>query len=249
MYKLIYLSVFIAVLAACNNNTTPGTQGDSTAAATPVKTVIKPVTGTYQGTLPCADCPGMDYQVTLFDDHTFSELVAYQGRGLGIAQVETGTWKQLSDSTVLIEKKTDSSSFLAADGKLLLLDREGKRIEGALATNYVLKPVEGGDRRAQLAEKAKAGILFSAHGNEPGWALNLERKKLLFYTMNGDSVQVALPAARPNTDTLKVYTTPQITIQIRNTMCMDDMSGLMQPNTVDIQIKDKVYHGCGQYIK
>ncbi|SEW18177.1 copper resistance protein NlpE N-terminal domain-containing protein [Chitinophaga arvensicola] len=249
MKKILLLPVLLSALAACNNNTT--TSGsDSSVPHTPSATRTAPVlTGTYQGTLPCADCPGMDYQISLFDDHTFSELVAYQGRGQSIASVETGTWKQTSDSTVVIQKKTDSSSFLSAEGKLLLLDTKGKRIEGVLASNYILKPVEGGDRRQLLAEKSKVGIRFTANGNEPGWTLDLDKQKLRFRNMNGDSLQVSLPPAQPNTDTLKVYTAPGITVSIRNTMCADDMSGLMKPNTVQVQVKDKTYQGCGEYIK
>lgn len=249
MKKSVILPLLLAFITACNNNH-PTQQTDSTlhntTSGTPAAT---PITGTYQGTLPCADCPGMDYQVSLYDDHTFSELVAYQGRGQGVASVETGTWKQTSDSTVMLQKKTDSSSFLAAEGKLLLLDTKGKRIEGVLASNYILKPVEGGDRRKIFAEKLKSGIRFTANGNEPGWNLDLDNKKISFHTMNGDSIQASLPPARPNTDTLKVYTTPGITVSIRNNMCSDDMSGLMRPNSVQVQIKDKTYSGCGEYLK
>ncbi|MGF6926442.1 putative membrane protein [Chitinophaga sp. W2I13] len=228
----------------------PPPQNDSTTQkSTPGIPPPAVITGTYQGTLPCADCPGMDYQISLFDDHTFHELVAYQGRGQGIASVETGTWKQTSDSTVMLQKKTDSTSFLASEGKLLLLDTKGKRIEGVLASNYILKPVEGGDRRQLLAEKTKAGIRFTANGNEPFWSLDLDNKKIRFNNVNGDSLQATLPPAKPNTDTLKVYTTPDITVSIRNTVCTDDMSGLMKPNTVQVQVKDKTYQGCGEYLK
>ena len=253
MKKKFIFPVLLIMIAACNSNQPPASQADSTLSNTGTDTVTTatpapPVAGTYQGTLPCADCPGMDYQLSLYSNHSFSELVAYRGRGQGIASVDTGHWKQATDSTVILEKKKDSSSFLLAEGKLLVLDAKGNRIGGVLASNYVLKPVEGGDRRALLAEKAKASIRFTANGNEPGWTLDLDKKKIYFHTMNNDSLQVSLPAARPNTDTLKVYTTKDITVSIRNTMCIDDMSGLMRPNTVQVQVKDKTYQGCGEYI-
>ena len=249
MKKSVILPVLLVVIAACNNNHPPQQANSTLQNTTPRNAVASHITGTYQGTLPCADCPGMDYQVSLYDDHTFSELVAYQGRGKGIASVETGTWQQTSDSTVIIRKKTDSSSFELTEGNLLLLDTKGKRIEGVLASNYILKPIEGGDRRQVLAEKGKSGIRFTANGNEPGWTLDLDNRKISFHTMNGDSLQATLPPARPNTDTLKVYTTPGITVSIRNSMCSDDMSGLMRPNSVQVQIKDKTYQGCGEYLK
>ncbi|WP_160712365.1 copper resistance protein NlpE N-terminal domain-containing protein [Chitinophaga solisilvae] len=249
MRKLIYLPTLIAVLAACNNSgKQPGTDSTGTITPSAPGNAIH-LTGTYQGTIPCADCPGTDYQVSLFDDHTFTELMAYQGRGQGIAYTETGSWKQINDSVVMLQKKEDSSSFLASDGKLLLLDREGKRIEGALASNYVLKPVEGGDRRDIFAQKTAAGINFTANGNEPFWSLDLDKKNIIFQSMGGDTIKVALPAPNPNTDTLKTYTTPQITISIRNKVCSDDMSGLMHPNAVEVKVKEQQFHGCGQYLK
>ncbi|MBC9931435.1 copper resistance protein NlpE N-terminal domain-containing protein [Chitinophaga qingshengii] len=252
MRTLIGLSALFAVLTACNNHPTTQTGTDSATGGTTTPkatTTATHITGTYQGTLPCADCPGMDYQISLFDDHTFTELVSYQGRGQGIAYTEKGTWQQINDSIVSIKKKTDSSSFLASENKLLVLDKQGKRIEGALASNYVLKPVEGGDRRDILARKASDGVTFTANGNEPFWSLDVEARKIKFYTAAGDSVLATLPAARPNTDTLKVYTTPQLTVSIRNVMCTDDMSGLMRPNTVEVKVKDQTYHGCGEYVK
>lgn len=76
MKKSILLPVLMAAMAACNNNA-PANQTDSTLQNTTSGTpAVIHITGTYQGTLPCADCPGMDYQVSLYDDHTFSELVA-----------------------------------------------------------------------------------------------------------------------------------------------------------------------------
>lgn len=246
--KKILLLIGLFSLPACNSQTANnGADSSNTTSQHPVGQPPK-LTGTFQGTLPCADCPGINYQVTLFDDHTYSELTAYQGRGMNLATVEKGTWKQLSDSTVLIQRKKDSSSFLLSDGHLLLLDPKGRRIEGVLASNYVLNAIEGGDKRKLYEQKRQEGIEFTANGNEPGWTLDIDRKQITFRDMNGEEIQTALPAPKPNLDTLKVYTTPKITVSIRNTLCTDDMSGIMRPNTVQINIKDKVFQGCGEYL-
>jgi uncharacterized lipoprotein NlpE involved in copper resistance len=248
--KKTLLSALVLITLACNNK--PANSGSESAdniGKTDSSHVFTPLHGTFQGTIPCADCPGINYQITLFDDHTYSELTAYQGRGMDIATVEKGTWKQLSDSTVVIQRKKDSTSFLATDGHLLVLDAKGHRIEGMLASNYVLNAVEGGDRRTLLAGKQQKGIAFTANGNEPGWTLDIDRKQIYFHTMNGDSLKVALPSPRPNLDTLKVYTTSNLTVTIRSTVCTDDMSGLMRPNTVLVKYKDQAFQGCGEYIR
>ncbi|RFS22387.1 hypothetical protein DVR12_11275 [Chitinophaga silvatica] len=253
MQKSLLLAIGLFALA-CNNKRA-GSNSDSTNNTTGTHQMTK-LTGTFQGTIPCADCPGINYQITLFDDHTFSELTSYQAKGMNVegipmnvANVENGTWKQLSDSTIMIQRKADNASFLAEDGHLLLLDPKGRRIEGVLAGNYVLNPVEGGDRRTLFAQKRQQGINFTANGNEPGWALDIDHKQIYFHTINGDSIKTALPSPQPNSDSLKVYTTKNITVSIRNTLCTDDMSGLMRPNTVQITYKGKTYRGCGEYLQ
>ncbi|MFB6455783.1 copper resistance protein NlpE N-terminal domain-containing protein [Chitinophaga sp. Hz27] len=247
MHKILLFAVFVATMAACNNPSTQEKQKEATDSTG--KSPVTHLTGTYQGTLPCADCPGMDYQISLYDDHTYSELRSYQGRGQNMATVETGTWKAVNDSIAMLEQKNDSTSFLASAGKLILLDKAGKRIEGVLASNYELKPVEGGDMRTLLAEKKSSGVNFYASGNEPFWSLELDKKNIRFKTANGDSVYIPLPGPATFTDTLKIYKTSQITINIRSTSCADDMSGFMRPNTVQLTIGDKTYSGCGQFIK
>ncbi|WP_167014508.1 copper resistance protein NlpE N-terminal domain-containing protein [Chitinophaga sp. Cy-1792] len=247
MHKILLFSVLLATMAGCNNNNTQEKQTEIRDNAG--KSAQTHLTGTYQGTLPCADCPGMDYQISLYDDHTYSELKSYQGRGLNVAYVETGTWKAVNDSVAMLEQKMDSTSFLASEGKLVLLDKAGKRVEGVLASNYELKPIEGGDIRKLLSDKKTNGVNFYASGNEPFWSLELDKKNIRFKTANGDSIYVPLPGLTMNTDTLKIYKTKDITINIRNTACSDDMSGFMRPNTVQLTIGDKTYSGCGQFIK
>ncbi len=248
MLRNVLFFALLTGLAACNNHSAHQTQDSLQTHTTPSGSVTH-ITGTYQGTLPCADCPGKDYQISLYDDHTYQDLVSYQGRGNNIASVETGTWKAVNDSIVMLERKNDSSSFLAAEGKLVLLDRAGKRIEGVLASNYELKPIEGGDRRVLLASKKTAGINFFASGNEPSWTLDIDKKKILFKMAAGDSISTSLPNPSTNLDTLKVYKTKDITVTIRSTTCADDMSGYMRPNTVQLQVGDKTYSGCGEFIK
>ena len=250
MRGLLFFITLTMAFAACNNNNkTAREQQDSIRIHQTAPGQTTKLAGTYQGTLPCADCPGIDYQISLYDDHTYSELTAYQGRGENIATVETGTWRAVNDSIAMLEKKNDSVSFVAAENKLILLDKAGKRIEGMLASNYILKPVEGGDRRQLLADKKTQGVTFYANGNEPFWQLELDKKNIRFKTPGGDSIYTPLPAPALNTDSLKVYKGKGITINIRPTACADDMTGYMRPNTVQLQVGDKTYSGCGEFIK
>lgn len=256
--NFLFLLVF-AFFVACNGGSGGGNATDSNAlppASSPGTDILSPaskVTGSYQGTLPCADCPGIDYQISLYDDNHYKELMVYRDRNEGKAFIDTGSWKMENDSVIQLVRR-QPQRFLFEDGKLFSLDQEGQRITGALADNYILRPVEGGRNYTLLKEKAAAGIDFWAVGNEPGWTLELDRQKtILFKDMEGDSLRLPAPRPRPDTDTLRVYTAKtekaEFILTIRHRACVDDMSGFMRPYTVEVQFKEKNYRGCGEYLQ
>lgn len=256
-YPSFLFAALLGILSACGGgNKQPAV--DSTAASvsdSPYANISSPaakVAGSYQGTLPCADCPGIDYQISLYDNSRYEELMVYRDRNNNRASIDTGMWKLENDSIIILARR-EKQKFLFEDGKLYQLDQEGKRITGALADNYILRPVEGGGNREHLEAKAKAGVDFVASGNEPFWSLEIDlKKKMTFRTMNGDSLLTPLPPPRPNTDSLKVYSAKteagQLTVTLRNSACSDDMSGFMRPYTVEVKMKEQIYRGCGTYL-
>ena len=260
MRNLIFLFAIISgMYAGCNGSGRRGTTADSSAsspAGNPGSDISSPASkaaGTYQGTLPCADCPGTDYQISLYEDQRYKELMVYRDRNEGRAFIDTGVWKMDNDTIIELVGQ-QPQQLLFEDGKLYRLNREGQRITGALADNYILRPVEGGSNYTQLREKAAAGIDFWAAGNEPGWSLEMDRQKTIaFRDMDGDSLRVPAPRPQPNTDSLKVYTAKtekaEFILTIRHRVCTDDMSGFMRPYTVEVQVKDKKFKGCGEYLQ
>jgi hypothetical protein len=50
--------------------------------------------GVYRGTLPCADCAGIETTLTLRRDGTFTLSRQYQGREMFTAPLETGRWRR-----------------------------------------------------------------------------------------------------------------------------------------------------------
>jgi uncharacterized membrane protein/uncharacterized lipoprotein NlpE involved in copper resistance len=258
-YRTILFAVTLGALAACKGEGGRQNGTDSSHAVTadsPGSGISGPASkavGTYQGTLPCADCPGIDYQISLFEDQHYKELMVYRDRNEGKATIDTGLWKMENDSVVSLVGR-EPQRFLFEAGKLYHLDREGGRVTGALADNYILRPVEGGRNYRQLREKAAAGADFWAVGNEPGWTLELDREKTIFFQdMNGDSLRMTTPRPKPDTDTLQVYTPKhektEFILTIRHRACIDDMSGFMRPYTVEVQVNDKNYRGCGDYLR
>lgn len=97
-------------------------------------------TGSYKGTLPCADCTGIEMLVSLYSDNTYRVLRRYAGRGDDLIE-EKGTfeWDQQGRFITL---STDNSKYLVGENRLFYLDKDGHRITGALAENYILDKLD-----------------------------------------------------------------------------------------------------------
>lgn len=67
--------------------------------------------GTFSGTVPCADCPGIDATLALSPDGTFVLTQDRQGDEAGDGQVD-GTWTAEADDTLI---RLDPNSKTAED--------------------------------------------------------------------------------------------------------------------------------------
>lgn len=99
--------------------------------------------GTYKGTLPCADCEGLETEVFLKADLTYPIKTKYLGKGNEIIE-EKGNfnWNNAGNTIVLSGNKNRPNQYFVGENKLIQLDMSGKKIEGTLADNYVLKKVQ-----------------------------------------------------------------------------------------------------------
>ena len=108
------------------------------ARSTPSETSLSVLPATFLGMLPCADCPGIRYQVNLFPDHTFVSRMTYEGRNLSLDH--HGRWQLTSEGKVLVLLGEDQAQerFAVRDVHTLRkLDIEGHEIESKL--NYDIK--------------------------------------------------------------------------------------------------------------
>ena len=101
--------------------------------------------GTYSGIIPCADCPGIEIQITLNFDNTFRMTRKYVDRE------DTGSdysgeiqWSEDGGSITLIglDGKEFATQFRVGENALTQLDMEGNVITGSLASNYILTKVD-----------------------------------------------------------------------------------------------------------
>lgn len=119
---------------------TPATAADPAlaAAANPVDFDMRAFAGTFSGTLPCADCLGIDSKIELAGDGTYKLDETHQGKqdgnvkGDGNWTVEEGGARLRLDPN----SKSDEDRLFAIAGKdeLHLLDKDGKPIDSAFTT-------------------------------------------------------------------------------------------------------------------
>lgn len=94
--------------------------------------------GDYRGVLPCADCEGIETQISLRADNTYEYASKYVNKSDDIF-MRKGRWK-LDDSIVTLDGV--DYKFRLGNGILTQLDLQGEAIEGELAKDYILAKVD-----------------------------------------------------------------------------------------------------------
>lgn len=97
--------------------------------------------GIYEGTLPCADCFGMQTKLVLKKDKTFLLRTVYKGKSDELIE-KSGSF-QWNDSKNGITLHMDGKpsldhQYLVKENQLLKLDRKGNKISGDLKDKYKL---------------------------------------------------------------------------------------------------------------
>lgn len=94
--------------------------------------------GTYEGTLPCADCPGIKATIELKDDNTFTKHFEYLDRDVEFTETGKIEWHKNGNSITLISEGGEKQQFKVKEGRLVMLNTDGEEITGQLADHYVL---------------------------------------------------------------------------------------------------------------
>lgn len=97
--------------------------------------------GTYRGVIPCADCPGIKTEITLYNDLNYIFSRQYLGKSDSV-YIEKGTFRW-NDAGTQIRFNTPAGEpggnhFFVGENNLVMLDAFGNKIEGALIENYRL---------------------------------------------------------------------------------------------------------------
>lgn len=244
------LSFILFVLISCNGQKNQQETADFEAEQSDLN-----LPAIYTGTLPCADCPGINYQLIIKDDG-FTELSQYQDRSPATFE-ETGTWKITDDTLTLIGlEDLILKRFLVNDTSLTLLNMNNQRITGELADMYILERTEDQDSiRIHHQELAEQGFTFFAAGNEPFWSLRIDSLNQLIFETPDSSIhfgevnqsiienEMSLDASTDST---------QLSVQVQDEYCQDSMSGYLFPLTITATMQPSgtdSLKGCGLFLE
>lgn len=170
-----YATIVVFAIAACQTKKTASNDN-----ADPAHNSRNSVdwAGTYQGTLPCADCPGIRYTITLNGDNSYLLKTRYLEKGDSVF-TESGTfsWDENGGKITLADR---GEKFQVGENRLFHLDMEGNRITGNLADHYILTKFTGEitNRYWKLIEVNGQTVADGSTQKEPYIQLNTEGNRL-----------------------------------------------------------------------
>jgi uncharacterized lipoprotein NlpE involved in copper resistance len=137
--KKITLLFLLIVIVSCQKQTENSTKINGSSANSHNAKNSFDYIGTYKGILPCADCQGLDTEIAINENSTFSVKTKYQGKGNKTFVLKGNfTWNKAGNVIVLSDVKNTPNKYFVGENTLTQLDLSGKKITGALADEYIL---------------------------------------------------------------------------------------------------------------
>lgn len=253
--QFIFIFAFSVMISCTQPENHQETTASGPAQSTPAEEQIDiHLPALYTGTLPCADCPGIDYRLIL-EENKFTEISHYQERSAENFE-ENGEWEVDGDTLTLRgEEDLILKRFLIGESNLSLLNRNNQRITGDLADMYVLERT--GDQesiRDHHQELANEGYAFYANGNEPFWSLTIDSLNQAVF----ESPERKINLGKVDLSTFKnemrfeaSTDSTQLSVQIKDEFCQDSMSGYLFPLTITATLQPSPVdslQGCGLFI-
>lgn len=129
--RILYIIAIATVVLSCNRKTAPDPHTSQTALD---------YYGTYLGTLPRADGPGIRTVVELREDGTYRLQQLYIGdEQKPVVSEGRYEWQSDGQRITLLDAATRApSGFFVGENRLTQLDKSGQRITGDMTSEYVL---------------------------------------------------------------------------------------------------------------
>lgn len=206
----------------------------------------------FTGTLPCADCPDIDYEIRL-EEGQATEFSRYQERSPQHVS-KTGIWDISGDTLVVHPDDPENQKiFRVTENSLLLLYKHGEEIPSDVAENHRLqRNTEFQSILDRHLELRNEGVKFVGTGNEPFWNFNVLEGDTLVYTtpeMELKSRSLDIQQHESGANYFAEFGSDQsIEINVQRQFCQDTMSGFMFTHAVTVTKDGMVNTGCGRYL-
>lgn len=187
MKNLKYLTILILLLCTLSCKTTQQSSEDKleeTKETVDMHTSQNSLdwSGTYQGVLPCADCPGIKTVLTLTPDLEFTKQTQYLERGDSIF-TDKGTFAWDKTGQIITLNDEPSEQYFVGENRLWKLDDRGNKITGVLAEKYILEKAFPAitDRHWALTELNGNKVVYDTlKGNQPYFILRPNEENALY---------------------------------------------------------------------
>jgi heat shock protein HslJ/uncharacterized membrane protein len=223
--------------------------------------------GQYEGYLPCADCPGIEYKLLLNSDGTYAESLFYTDRPEQ-PFLQKSTYAVDGNMVVLDKSEAGMKYFALHPQGLLMLDVNRKPIAGSLSYRYILtrtiQPSETifkTETRTFMKRKLAEGIDLYALGNEPSWSIDIDFEKFMRFKSLTELSELNTPPGKEikaqDANLTRYGTQTEAGMLIATILkgpCTDSMSGEIFPWKVRVDAKYttdtdyKQFKGCGRYM-
>ncbi|PRY90524.1 NlpE-like protein [Mongoliibacter ruber] len=98
--------------------------------------------GIYVGTLPCADCEGIETTLEIGPSYSYVKKMVYLGTDNDSIDEASGTFRWNDEGNTITLVGVDApNQYFVGENVLFHLDMDGNRISGDLADNYSLRKI------------------------------------------------------------------------------------------------------------
>jgi len=229
--------------------------------------LVKSLSGTYRGKLPCSDCKGIHVELELFDDLTYYCRNLKMGEPIHSGSY-SGKYRVLKGRIIELDTKIGDINFLRQKGDdLEVLDQNKNPYPPEQAQRYLLKPYDENGTgephdagQAQYLDKWKRNVSFHAHGDHPDWSMEINRDRSVSIQGPGGS-RIVLPELKeltsidPRTKILRTSSSEgEMNISLEKRRCEDPESKKSYPYAVTANLHrpaknvQQSFAGCGEYI-
>jgi uncharacterized lipoprotein NlpE involved in copper resistance/heat shock protein HslJ len=159
----LFFVVFIALAISCQKQTKKDANTKDSVVLDSVHSIknVLNFEGLYKGILPCADCEGIETEISINENATYTLKTKYLGKGSKVfEQHGTFSWNKQGNTIVFENIKNAPNQYVVTKNSLIQLDLSGNKIKGTTANSYILtkqkKAIE--NENAPLEKKATVNL-------------------------------------------------------------------------------------------